>query len=440
MSQKFDALVLGAGAVGVSAALHLLARSRSVALIDRLGEIAGEATYGNAGIIQTEAVFPYAFPRHLREIARAAFNLDTRAHIRYSALASIAPFALKYYLASAPATRLRSARAMRGLIAPCKAEHLAFAEPAGATGLLRSGGWIKVYRTPRGQEAGLRDCEEVVPYGVPYEALSREKLAELEPHVGPAAIGGAHFSDPLTTPDPQALIAAYARLFSARGGEILRGEARSLQASGSSWTVATDEGPVTAGAAVFALGAWSNEIAKLFGYRFPFGVKRGYHMHYAPRPGTGLTRPVLDFEIGYVVTPMAKGLRLTTGAEFARLGDPPSSAHFDRLEPFGREMFPLGERLDPAPWLGRRPCLPDMLPIIGPAPRHKGLWFDFGHQHLGLTLGPPSGRLLAEMMTGETPFVDPAPFAAGRFRQARPGEAQQRDVGWRRGRDVCGRL
>jgi len=233
MTIRVDALVLGAGVVGVSAALHLVHRGRSVALIDRLDEIAGEATYGNAGIIQTEAVFPYAFPRHPREIARAALNLDTRAHIRYRALASIAPFALKYYLASAPAARLKSALAMRGLIAPCKAEHLAFAEPAGAAGLLRSGGWIKIYRTLKGQEAGLRDCEEVVPYGVPYAVLSREKLRELEPHVGAAAIGGAHFSDPLTTPDPQALIAAYAKLFIDRGGKFLRGEARSLQPSGA---------------------------------------------------------------------------------------------------------------------------------------------------------------------------------------------------------------
>ena len=98
---------------------------------------------------------------------------------------------------------------------------------------------------------------------------------------------------------------------------------------------------------------------------------------------------MLDLERGYVLTPMARGLRLTTGAEFARRDDPPSSAHLDRLEPFGREILPkLGARLDPAPWLGRRPCLPDMIPVIGPAPRHKGLWFDFGHQHLGLTLGP----------------------------------------------------
>ena len=92
---------------------------------------------------------------------------------------------------------------------------------------------------------------------------------------------------------------------------------------------------------------------------------------------------------------MARGLRLTTGAEFARRDDPPSSAHLDRLEPFAREMFPIGGAQDAEPWLGRRPCLPDMLPIIGAGAAAKGLWFDFGHQHLGLTLGPISGRLLA---------------------------------------------
>ena len=132
-------------------------------------------------------------------------------------------------------------------------------------------------------------------------------------------------------------------------------------------------------------------------------------------PGTTLTRPVYDVENAFIMAPMSRGLRLTTGAEFARRDDAPSPAHLNRLEPAARELFPLAERLDPEPWLGRRPCLPDMKPVIGPAPRHKGLWFDFGHQHLGLTLGPVSGRLLAEMMAGETPFVDPKPFRADRF-------------------------
>ena len=167
--------------------------------------------------------------------------------------------------------------------------------------------------------------------------------------------------------------------------------------------------------AIVALGPWSDALARRFGYKLPFFVKRGYHMHYAPRGNAGLSRPVLDYERGYLVTPMARGLRLTTGAEFARLEDPPSSAHLDRVEPHAREIYPLAERRDAEPWMGSRPCLPDMLPVIGAAARHTGLWFDFAHQHLGLTLGPISGRLLAQMMTGETPFADPAPYAPGRF-------------------------
>ncbi len=415
MTLEVDVIVLGAGAVGVCAALHTIARGRSTVLVDRLPSVAAETSFGNAGIVQTEAVFPYGFPRDVREIFRAALNLDPRVRVRHLALPAIAPFLYKYFLASSPARRLNSAKAMRGLIAVSKAEHLAFAEPAGAERLLRPGGWIKVFRTPRGRDRGLAEAEEVAPYGVPYDVLSRDALGALEPHVGAAAIGGAHFTDPLTTPDPQGLIAAYARLFAARGGVLARGDALTLGLSGSSWTVATDRGAAVARDVVLALGPWTNALAAALGYRFPFGVKRGYHMHYAAEDGKGLSRPVLDYERGYLVAPMAKGLRLTTGAEFARADDPPSSAHLERVEPFGRQMFPLGERLDPSPWLGRRPCLPDMLPVIGHAPRHRGLWFDFGHQHLGLTLGPASGRLLADLMTGAPPFVDPAPFAADRF-------------------------
>ena len=124
---------------------------------------------------------------------------------------------------------------------------------------------------------------------------------------------------------------------------------------------------------------------------------------------------MLDAQNGYVLTPMLGGIRLTTGAEFAPRDAPPSPVQLAKAEPLAREIFPLAARVDAQPWLGRRPCLPDMLPIIGQAPRHKGLWFDFGHHHLGFTIGPVSGRLLAEMMTGEETFTNPAPYRAERF-------------------------
>ena len=415
MSNRTDVVVLGAGIVGVSAALHLQAKGRAVTLIDRAEVAASETSAGNTGIVQSEAIFPYAFPRAPGEIAAAALGLDSRVHIRYAALPWIAPWIWRYFLASSPAKRLATAMAMRGLIARCIAEHRAFAEPAGAQALLREGGWIKAWRTARGEDHAMKDVEEEKPFGLPTVKLSRDETLALEPHLGEVVKGAVHYPEPLTTPDPQALTQAYARLFAKRGGRFVVGEALSLRQSGDGWALTAADGPLRAAAAVVALGAWTSDLASAFGYRFPLGVKRGYNMHYAARDRAFLTRPVLDLEKGYVLAPMARGVRLTSGAEFARRDDPPSSAHIDRLERYGRELFPLGARLDAAPWLGRRPCLPDMAPVIGPAPRHEGLWFDFGHQHLGLTLGPVSGRLIAELMTGEKPFIDPKPFRADRF-------------------------
>ena len=125
--------------------------------------------------------------------------------------------------------------------------------------------------------------------------------------------------------------------------------------------------------------------------------------------------PVLDADLGYLLAPMNRGIRLTTGVEFAHRDAPPTPVQVERALPRAHKLFPLGEPVDAKPWKGARPCLPDMLPVIGKAPRHPGLWFDFGHQHHGLTLGPATGRLLAEMMTGETPFADVRPFAVERF-------------------------
>jgi len=113
---------------------------------------------------------------------------------------------------------------------------------------------------------------------------------------------------------------------------------------------------------------------------------------------------------------MRKGVRLTTGVEFADRDAPPSPVQLARDEPLARELFPLTGRLGHEPWMGCRPCLPDMVPVIGKGERHQGLWFAFGHAHHGFTLGPVTGRLLAEMMTGEEPFTEPSPYAARRFR------------------------
>jgi D-amino-acid dehydrogenase len=197
------------------------------------------------------------------------------------------------------------------------------------------------------------------------------------------------------------------------GARFLLGDAGTLQPTATGWRVHTGAGQVDAEHAVVALGPWSDTLLKTLDYRYPLFVKRGYHCHY--RGGEGPRLPVLDADGGLVLAPMQRGLRLTTGAEFALVDAPPTPVQLQRAEVLARQLYAFGEPVEPEPWVGARPCTADMLPVIGPAPRHRGLWFNFGHAHQGFTLGPVSGRLMAELIEGGPTVVDAAPYAPSRF-------------------------
>jgi D-amino-acid dehydrogenase len=273
-----------------------------------------------------------------------------------------------------------------------------------------------VFRDEKSRDEQFKDADEVKrDFGVNFDALDTRAVAEREPHLKVETKGGIHWTDPASVSDPHMLTMGYVGLFERLGGELASGDARTLEETPTGWRVQTEKGPVDAGAVVIALGAWADVVTTKLGYNLPLAVKRGYHMHYKPAGNAVLNRPTLDFDRGYFLAPMSKGIRLTTGAEFANRDAPKTPVQLQRAEPIARDFFPLGERVDPEPWMGMRPCTPDMMPIIGKAPKHKNLWFGFGHAHHGLTLGPVTGRLLAEMITGETPIVDPKPYRAERF-------------------------
>jgi D-amino-acid dehydrogenase len=413
---KADVLVLGAGMVGVGAALHLQQRGRDVILVDK-HELAGEETsYGNAGMIECASVFPYMFPRDFAEILRYAINRAPQVRYQLSDLPSFLPWLLRYYIASAPDRALAGALAVMPLIRRSLIEHEALMVEAGATELLRRCGWIKMYRRDATLANAVRDFERARQYGVQGDVLDAKAVMQREPHLSGEFAGAVHFTEPGFVLDPGGLAKAYSALFQRKGGRFVAADAQSLeQDAGGRWQVATAEGKVSAREAVVALGPWSDLVFRRLGYSVPLNVKRGYHLHLAPRGNAVLHHPVLDADNGYVLAPMNRGIRLATGVEFARRDAPPTPIQLQRALPRAHALFPLGEAVDAKPWKGARPCLPDMLPVIGRAHRHPGLWFDFGHHHHGLTLGPATGRLLAEMMTGETPFADPGPFAVERF-------------------------
>jgi D-amino-acid dehydrogenase len=408
-------IVLGAGIVGVSAALHLRQRGCDVVLVDRRapGE---ETSFGNAGLIEASSVVPYAFPRDWRTALRFACNGSTALRYDLRSLPAYAPWLARYWRESAPERLAAAARDMLPLVSRCVAEHEALIDRAGLHDLVRPTGWLEAYRSRESFGRQADEAERLArTHGLEVDILDSAALQNTEASLTGAYAGAVHWHDPRSVSDPGALTKGYAQLFEREGGSIVRGDATTLEARGNGWRVQTDDGPIEAGTVIVALGVWSNDVLRPLGYRVPLMAKRGYHMHYEGASGVALNRPVVDIENGFVVAPMRRGLRLTTGVELARRETPPNYGQLDRAERLARPVFGLGRRLDEKPWLGLRPCTPDMRPVIGAAGRPAGLWFDFGHAHHGLTLGPVTGRLIAELIVGETPVVDPTPYRPARF-------------------------
>jgi D-amino-acid dehydrogenase len=410
-----DAIVLGAGIVGVCVALHLQRRGRNVLLVDRR-EPGRETSYGNSGVIQREAVRPRAFPRELGDLLRIGMKrgFDTRYDL--AALPGLASPLFQYWWNSAPARYRRIVAEYETLIAHSITEHADLIAAAGAEALIVKQGFLLLFRTAARRDAAFADADgDRRDYGVNSTKLDAGGLARLEPSLRTPMAGALHWTDPWTVRDPGGLVTAYADLFKRLGGTVAIGDAGTLQETGTHWRVTTSAGRQSAAEVVLALGPWTAEATRRLGYRLPLFAKRGYHREYRLMSDGNLNHPVLDAEMGYLLAPMRRGIRLTTGAEFARLDAPANETQIDGAEALARQLLHLGDRLDPRPWMGARPATPDMKPVIGPAPNHPNLWFAFGHAHQGLTLGAVTGRLLAEQIAGETPFVDPLPFSARRF-------------------------
>lgn len=413
-----ESVVLGAGMVGVAAALELQARGQSVVLVDRRGP-GEETSFGNAGFVQGEAVEPYAMPRDLRTLAAYAVGGTNDLVYDPSALPRMAPVLWRYFRNSAPARHRQISAVYAQLVQRALADHAPLIAAAGQEAHIRRTGYLQIWRDLRGAEAGAAEAERLArDYGVTVAALDGAAVAAAEPALKRSVAGGLLWGDCWTSDDPGALTAAYAELFTRRGGTVLRGEAASLARKGAGWQVETEAGPVDAAQAVIALGPWSPDLLARLGWRVAMLWKRGYHGHF--ETPARLVRPLVDGDAGVVLSPMRRGLRIATGAALVARDAPSDPGQLLRGACAASELLEIGTRVAEPQWFGHRPCLPDMLPLVGAVPGEPGLWVDFGHGHQGFTLGPTTARLLADAMAGERTALLSALAPAARSAVMRP--------------------
>lgn len=396
-----ECIVLGAGMVGVGTALALQERGAKVALVDRRAP-GSETSFGNAGIIQVEAVEPYPFPRDLGEVVSAAFGFNNKVRWRAGSLHRWALPLLHYFSSSSPESHRRISAVYSRMIRRAATDHEPLIAASGAQDLVRRTGFRQVHRTQRSFDEAASDAERLArDFGVVSRVENGSELAAAEPNMRIAVPGAVHWMEPWSCSAPGELVAAYARLFEARGGKIVTADATTLKRIGNAWQISGRDGPLDAANAVIALGPWSGDLLRRFGYRVSMFFKRGYHQHYR---GTGPALPLMDADRGVVVSPMKAGLRVLTGAELAWLDSPTTVHQIRNARRSAGELFEVGEAVETEAWFGNRPCMPGMLPMVGRAPRHDGLWVNFGHGHQGFTLGPTTGRMLAGALAANEPL------------------------------------
>ncbi|MER5173212.1 NAD(P)/FAD-dependent oxidoreductase [Thioclava kandeliae] len=393
------AIVLGAGMVGTATALALQARGWEVTLIDR--RPAGQETsFGNAGIIEAEAAEPFAMPRDPASLWAIATGRNNEVAWDLRGVLAQAPALWRYFRASAPARHLALSRHYAALTRRATSDHAPLIAAAGADPLIRRDGFYMVMRDPRALETAWTEAQRLrESYGVASEILDSTALRAAEP-VSARAAGAILWPEAWSCRDPGALVSAYAALFTARGGRMMHADATQLQRKGSGWEL----GGAEAQHVVLALGPFSNALlAPLIGLSLPMVLKRGYHCH---MEGAALpSRPVLDADYGVVAAPMVRGLRLLTGADLCAH---PARAprQLARGEAALRQLLDLGQRSTDPVWTGQRPCMADMLPVLGPVTDQRGMWIHTGHGHQGFTLGPTTAALLADAMTEGRPLPD----------------------------------
>lgn len=414
-----EVAVLGAGMVGTATALALQERGFDVTLVDRTSP-GRETSYGNAGVIQGEAYEPYAMPRDLRTLSRIILKTENSVDWDVGGLWHSAPSLFSYWRHSTPFKHQAIGREYALLIRRATRDHAKWITASGSDAIIRPEGYRVAFRDDASFQVQLRKAERLRDlYGADFESEDSTAVAAAEPALRQRLAGAILWRDAWTCSDPGALVQAYSDLFLSRRGKLLNVEIRGIEQAGSEWRLHTGAGTIDTAEVVVALGPWSPDLLASLGYKVRMVPKRGYHLNFrygAVGSTPRLNLPLLDASVGAIYSPMRAGIRVATAADLSSFRQGNAPRQMRRAEAAARELLEMGPAIETSVWTGVRPCMPDMMPVIGAAPRHRGLWFNFGHGHQGFTLGPTTGELLAEAMDLGTTGSIPSMAASRAFR------------------------
>ena len=414
MTSSQRIIVVGGGIIGITSALEFQRRGYEVSLLDPK-QPGRETSYGNTGVLSDGSVVISNNPGLRKRLPKLILKKSNALNYSLGFVLKRLPWVARFLSYCTDQHLDHSSRALRALQALSLKLHMGLISDAKAEHLLRKTGWLKVFRSDASYKAYDMELKVFERTGVGHTIYSEDELKQLEPALNPIFRHGVLLHNACSVSSPAALCDAYLKLFTEAGGKVILGAAEKFQQA-EDWKVQLRGSEVLqADAVVLAAGPWSAKIAKSLGYKVPMAWERGYHWHLEPGTGPVLRRAVHDVDAGYVMTPQQQGVRVTSGVELADRDAPQDNRQVEQSIRSARQATSLGNKIENTPWMGRRPTLVDSLPMIGAAPRHQGLWFNFGHQHNGLSTSAASAQLLADLYQDKCPAIDVEPFRPSRF-------------------------
>ncbi len=413
MARPLSIVVIGAGICGLSSAIWLRRAGHDVTLIDRDHPGAG-ASFGNAGLLAGWAVVPVNTPDLPKTALKYLLNPKSPLYMQWSALPSMVPWLWQFLRNATDRNLPKMSDGIANIVTDSLDQHRALTRGTAAEARIAPSAFSFVYPNRAAFEGdalgwGLRKGFGQVP-----ELIEGDAVREVEPILAPDCRFIARLKDHGHILDPGAYMTDLAKVLEEEGGRYLQAEAQDVTlVDGRITSVLTDQGPLPCDRAVLAAGIWSKPLMKKLGLNIPMIAERGHHLHFK-NPSDMPRDPMMIVKGKFGVTPMPSGLRCAGTVELGDTSKGPNRAALKLIGDHVARVFPNMEYDGVEEWIGFRPSTPDSVPLIGEIGQ-TGAFAAFGHQHIGLTAGPKTGRLISALIDGHPPNIDLSPYDANRF-------------------------
>lgn len=413
-AEKVDVVVVGAGIVGICAAVFLAEAGRKVVVVDRTG-ICEETSSGNAAALAFTDMLPMAHKGMGRQVPKWLADPLGPLSIPPAYLPRLLPWLVRFVAAGRPGRYEASLAAQASMMKLAEREWNGLFDRSGTRSMLREHGSLELYESEAEFDASLPGWAARERFGVAFRHLGKDELADFQPGLSTGFVRGTFVPEWKNVADPKTLGKALWAYAETMGARFVHGRVAAVRPSSAGAAVTLEGGAVLeCSRAVVAAGAWSHFLARGLGDRIPLETERGYNTT-LPSSAFDVRRQLVFPNHGFVITPLSTGLRIGGAVELGGLDRPPNYARSRAMLEKARRFLP---GLDPAggrEWMGYRPSLPDSLPVIGHSRTSESVVYAFGHGHLGLTQAAATGRMVRDLLFGRSPAVPLDPFSPQRF-------------------------